>query len=71
MTCPLCGDESVYPRSYTRTGNELALLAAELEHGDWMTHLRAAHPPEYAREHAKELEINAAFAGIFGDRGKR
>lgn len=62
----MCGDESVYPRSYAKTGHELALLAAEAEHGDWMEHLRLNHPQEYAREHAREQEMNAILADIFG-----
>lgn len=70
MACQFCGDESV-PHGIALTGNELALLVAEVEHGSYMTHLRLAHPAEYAREHASELEMNAALAGIFGERRQR
>ncbi len=68
MACPLCGDEAVTPRSYAPRGNELALLAAEMEHRDWMEHLRTAHPQEWAREHAKETEMNEMLARVFGRR---
>jgi hypothetical protein len=68
MACPLCGDESVTPRSYAPTGHELALLVAEIERAGWMEHLRLNHPADWAREHAMETEMNAHLARIFGRR---
>ena len=48
----------------------LLLMVAEASRRDWMEHLRTAHPAEYVREHAKEQEMNAALAAVFG-KGKR
>jgi hypothetical protein len=69
MACPLCGDGSVTPRSCAPSGHELALLVAEMERGEWMEHLRMHHPADWAREHARETEMNAHLGRIFG--GKR
>ena len=67
--CPLCGDESVC-RDVATMCDPLLLMVCEVSRDDYMEHLRAAHPQEHAREHAKEQEMNAARADIFG-RGKR
>ena len=67
--CPLCGDESVC-RDVATMCDPLLLMVCEVSRDDYMEHLRTAHPQEYAREQAKEQEMNAALADIFG-RGKR
>jgi len=67
--CPLCGDESVR-RDVATICDPLLLMVCEASRDDFMEHLRTAHPQEYAREQAKEQEMNAALADIFG-RGKR
>lgn len=68
--CPLCGDQDA-ARYIAPSGDPVALMCAEASQEDFMEHLRLAHPQEYAREHAKEQEMNAALAGIFGNRGRR
>ena len=69
MSCPLCGDESVHVE-HAAMNDPLLLMVAAAIRGGYMEHLRRAHPAEYAREHAREQEMNAAFAGVFG-KGKR
>lgn len=69
MACPLCGDETVH-QDVATTSDPLLLMVAEASRSDYMEHLRAAHPQEYAREHAKETKMNEALAAVFG-KGKR
>ena len=66
--CPLCGDQSVR-RDVATMCDPLLLMVCEASRDDFMGHLRTAHPQEFEREHAKEQEMNAALADIFG--GKR
>lgn len=68
--CPLCGDESV-SRDVATMCDPLLLMVCESSREDYMEHLRTVHPQEYAREHARELEMNAALADIFGGNSDR
>jgi len=63
--CPLCGDESVR-RDVATMCDPLLLMVCESSRDDYMEHLRTVHPEEYARESAKEREMNAALNDIFG-----
>jgi len=65
--CPLCGDESVR-RDVATMCDPLLLMVCESSREDFMEHLRTVHPQEFEREHAKEQEMNAALASIFGVR---
>jgi hypothetical protein len=65
VSCPLCGDETVH-QDVATTSDPLLLMVAEASRSDYVEHLRAAHPQDWEREHAKETEMNEALARVFG-----